>query len=139
MADQVCESCKRPILTMAKVYGRKVGFCVCSMHEGFAKPLYPAPDLSGFQLAPDRLVNRKLGLAVRFIRHWRPEDEAQLNATLIRDAQRLRKGLRWRNESQREFYAGWDAYEMSKAKMPYAERDLQTRAEVVELERWLRL
>ena len=56
-----------------------------------------------------------------------------------RDAHRLRKGLRWRDEAQREFYAGWDAYEASKVKMSHEARDVQSRAEVYELERWLRL
>lgn len=58
---------------------------------------------------------------------------------LQREAHRLRKGLRWRDEAQREFYAGWDAYETAMRSKPYVTRDLQSRAEVVELELWWKL
>ena len=61
-------------------------------------------------------------------------DETMLDAYLHDQAP-----AQWRNRAQREYYAGWASYTEARERLPPQIRQVQTDAEIVELERWLRL
>lgn len=76
-----------------------------------------------------------MGLAIRFIQQWTPptpEQDAMQTGLLLNAYLRH---ISYRNDSQRDWYASWDAYDAAQAGMLPLAREAQRKAEIVELER----
>ncbi len=97
-----------------------VGFCAaCGLHvTACAGVKFNTPRWAG-----TRQEFPQLGLAVRFIKHWAGDPD---------------ETVRWRSDAQREFYAGWDAFDQALIGMSLTEQHRQKDEEVRTLESWMR-